>query len=883
MNIALSCRARRTRLAVSLATAIACGCGMAAEPEAGPLPQEVERIVEQLRRLPDGALSQQLPQLLARYPEYRRPMLQALKEDGSVERIALIDDIAGPEAEEAETDESDREPSLEPVKVKGNMSGVAVAGGVLGVGALAAAAGGGGGGSSSSAPPPPAPPPPPPSDPPSSFETDEFNRNWGLGRIKAQHAYSRGATGQGIIVGVVDGGVEISHPEFSGRIAPGGDVVRPGGPAMTDLDGHGTHVAGIIAANRNGVGTHGVAPLAQVLPIKWISAEDEDEETIGTYNEMLDRQVQLGARISNNSWGFRTIPDPDDEDSYHSTRLQDVNTADYQGIANLYRQAQQAGLVFVFSVGNNTTGDASLGLEPGVLAALPQAFSQLQGQWLAVVNITEAGTIANSSHRCGAAAAWCLAAPGTRITGPHLDGTYATLTGTSMSAPHVSGGLALLMQLFPTLSPRQIVERVLVSADRTGIYADSSVYGRGLLDLEAASRPIGSVSATSPSGQVTSVGGQWHVGGATGDALRAALSQIDVVLKDSLDAPFVYAADAVVLGERVGHADLRRIDFLGRLQDEAYGHRAQLANGTRLQYRAASDHRGRHALGQAMVERTLLSGADLSLGLNVDPSWSQGLLAFDPSLRDVGVLSGFGNPFLSLHEGAVGVGWAQAPGRFGRWRLQVASGEAGSARRDGWAPDARQDSLQAEWSLQGRAGWRLGLQAGVLEEQRRMLGAEADAWSRGGTRTFFSGIDLVVPLGRHVQGLARYHVGNSRLDGADWSGTGRMYSDGGLLGLLFRPASDWRIGALAHQPLAVRQAELRLSLPTRLHADNSVGWEAVQVAFGQERRPMEYELFLGYRPEWRRYRLKASVIHLRHPLDAPGPRDSVLMLHASWR
>jgi subtilisin family serine protease len=143
---------------------------------------------------------------------------------------------------------------------------------------------------------------------------------------------------------------------------------------------------------------------------------------------------------------------------------------------------------------------------------MPYYLTELLGHSLAVVSVdSETGVIADSSNRCGVAKDFCLAAPGgniviaytTSATDPGLyDSTdscvldnscYAVGGGTSYAAPFVSGGLALLAQHFGNqLGNTEILQRVLMTADKSGIYADQSVYGQGLMDLDAASKPVGS-------------------------------------------------------------------------------------------------------------------------------------------------------------------------------------------------------------------------------------------------------------------------------------------------------------------------------------------------------------------------------------------------------
>ena len=120
--------------------------------------------------------------------------------------------------------------------------------------------GGGGGGSSSGSMG---------NQPRSFFETTEYFANRGLGAINASSAYAAGATGNGVLVGLIDTGIDLDHPEFAGAI-DGASTDIVGGSAATfgDVDGHGTAVGGIIAARRNGALAHGAAFDAHLLVVR---------------------------------------------------------------------------------------------------------------------------------------------------------------------------------------------------------------------------------------------------------------------------------------------------------------------------------------------------------------------------------------------------------------------------------------------------------------------------------------------------------------------------------------------------------------------------------------------------------------------------------------
>ena len=141
-------------------------------------------------------------------------------------------------------------------------------------------------------------------------------------------------------------------------------------------------------------------------------------------------------------------------------------------------------------------------------ASFPLHEPALRGHWLAVAALADNGSIASYSNRCGALPSnwntardgrhYCLAAPGTvnAVTpGLRFRGAVQGALGTSFAAPLVSGGIALVMDYFRgQLSNREAALRVVNTANNTGIYADAAIYGAGMLDLDAATAPVGEVS-----------------------------------------------------------------------------------------------------------------------------------------------------------------------------------------------------------------------------------------------------------------------------------------------------------------------------------------------------------------------------------------------------
>lgn len=103
----------------------------------------------------------------------------------------------------------------------------------------------------------------------SDWKTPEYFRSGLLAQINAAAAYALGFTGAGVAVGIANSGIDTRHPEFAGRLLPGHDFMtgRPILPGdAVDLNNHGTHIAGIVAAARDGIGMQGVAFITSVIP-----------------------------------------------------------------------------------------------------------------------------------------------------------------------------------------------------------------------------------------------------------------------------------------------------------------------------------------------------------------------------------------------------------------------------------------------------------------------------------------------------------------------------------------------------------------------------------------------------------------------------------------
>jgi subtilisin family serine protease len=355
--------------------------------------------------------------------------------------------------------------------------------------------------------PTPAPTPEPaPAPAPTSFDTAEYRRSNGAVQASALAAYDAGASGAGVLAAVVDSGVNAFSPEFAGRVSPQSRDFA-GVRGIADEDGHGTSISGILLAARNNSGIQGVAWGATLLALR-VDSPGSCASTEGcSYGssaiaQAIDFATVSGARVINLSLGGG------------STTL---------ALRSAAARAAAAGVVTVISAGNDAGAQIDA-LAAGLLAAGPSTT-------LVVGAVDGNRQIADFSNRAGSAAGNYLVALGVGVRSFDQNGTTFLYSGTSESAPLVSGAVVLLAQAFPALAGAQIAEILLRSADDLGAPGVDAVYGRGALNIARAFQPLG---ATSVAGVARPLGlASGSLGPAFGDLGASGQALGQVAVRDS--------------------------------------------------------------------------------------------------------------------------------------------------------------------------------------------------------------------------------------------------------------------------------------------------------------------------------------------------------------
>ncbi len=371
--------------------------------------------------------------------------------------------------------------------------------------------------------------------------------------------------GAGVAVGLIDSGIDRNHPTFSGAsirhfiLDGGGDQ----GPVKYS---HGTSVASVIASVPTALGVQedqrfgGLAYGADITMYATLVSTDSADLAQSTANyepvslsalrnnwdrstaRRIGRAIDDGIDFLNMSIGISGLIE---DDLYRNLENHLPNL-----IETLAQEGSLSKTIVVRSAGNaNLQINAT---SPEILAGLPARIPKLREVQVAVVSVDLNGTILRDSNRCGIAQDSCIAAPGSNIYVAEYSNqnnrmvrsfSFSQSSGTSFAAPMVTGGLALMKQIFRgQLSNTALLSRLYATAKKTGRHANRAVYGQGLMDLGQATRPLG--RQTLATGMMVSDGGfdlfnsEWLVSDAFGDSLTHALADQEVAVFDSLGAPF---------------------------------------------------------------------------------------------------------------------------------------------------------------------------------------------------------------------------------------------------------------------------------------------------------------------------------------------------------
>jgi len=277
-----------------------------------------------------------------------------------------------------------------------------------------------------------------------STNDPEFARQWYLTAINAETAWDQSVGREDLILAVVDTGVDVDHPDLAGRLLGGWNVYN-GSSNFDDAMGHGTKVAGLLAAvSDNRTGISGLTWTGPLLAVR--AAGDSGQTTSRHLAAGILWGLGQGAKIINVSFA-----------PLWSNAL----------VQSAVQQAFHRGAIVVISAGNEGGRRDAGGYTEAVFVSATDSFGTLAG-------FSDYGDFVD------------VAAPGTTIRSTALGGGYASSNGTSFAAPIVSGVLALAWSTNPDLRPVTVIEALADSAADLGVVGKDEQYGHGQVDAAAA-------------------------------------------------------------------------------------------------------------------------------------------------------------------------------------------------------------------------------------------------------------------------------------------------------------------------------------------------------------------------------------------------------------
>ena len=628
---------------------------------------------------------------------------------------------------------------------------------------------------------------------------------------RAIGAWQLGATGRGVTIAIIDTGLDTANPEFTGRISSASADVA-GSRGIIPENPHGTNVALVAAAARDGLGIMGIAYEATILALRADAPGSCATTGCGFTSTAvvagLNRAVANSAKVINLSMGG-VAPSS-------SERL---------AIAN----AANAGIVVVVAAGNSGTS------EPDPFGAGLRSAGN--GNVILAGSVNASGVISSFSNRAGSEANWYLAAMGERVCCSYVGGvaTTATFSGTSFSSPQIAGAVALLRQAFPNLTAVQTVDLLLTTARDAGATGVDVIYGRGIMDITNAFAPQGSLSLAGaqtplPLGSNTGI-----TSSAMGDAGQTA--RLSAVMLDSYER--AYRIDlggrmqSAPLDNRLGAALLSPMDNVATGNDNlslgfAIGRGGQLAS---------SPWQGmlRLSRGDAEVARVMAArvAARIAPHTRIAFGFAQG------SDGLIAAVQGHSEPaFLIARSPAGDFGFARSGEtalalrqQLGKWGLTLSAESGKSATTSGQRPGTAlfqhhyRDGMTRFAIAADRnfGALETGLTASWLAEDHTVLGARLhDSFGAGGADSLFLDANLAWPFapGWRLGAAWRQGITHARAGGLIAGGS-RLASNAWSFDVSRQAvfaASDSLALRIA-QPLRVQSGGLNFDLPVAYSYD----------------------------------------------------------------
>ncbi len=642
---------------------------------------------------------------------------------------------------------------------------------------------------------------------------------------------------------------------------------------FTPLNGknHGTHVAGIMVAAKNGTGMHGVAYNAELIPARYDYMSGLSDPTAALIN--------AGARVINYSLSIAATKAVNAATAANITS-QGTTLFEYllgNVSVDAFRYAAQKDTVLVFAAGNNNMSESSIYTGAPLL---PEFKDSLKNLVVNVVALNEEGTLTNYSNKCGVTADYCLAAPG----GTTSTGIYSTtstsgngyMAGTSAAAPVVTGSIALLMGAYPHMSSQQVVDLLFKTATDLG---DKETYGHGLINLEAATQPFGTLSLPTTStvdhNQIAANRTVLTLPAAYAEEILGALPETVAVL-DEYDRAFTMDTSRFV---RTAHhnPDTFR-NALHRFTQHDDQQLITVTPRVTFTFTKSGNVKSTSGIGALDMTYKLTPNHDVRVFFTEDGAYGRGAF-FDRVMV---------NPFSAM-DNAYGFENVYRLSSRTHLTMGFSTGENGLINGD---EDIDMLDKKQAYTLTGGMDYHLndktnlGFVGGVLREEKSMLGLfGAGGFETPDTNTYYMGVTARVKPTEKLTIQAAYYYGLSNPQGhSAFMKTGRLVSDSFAVDARYQLNETDRAGMQISSPLRIRKGNATFDLPVGRDLYNDTVYRAkVTTALKPDAR--EYDIALYYtKTITPALRMKSQAGVRLNPEHVAGARPDYNMLFSlDWK
>ena len=638
----------------------------------------------------------------------------------------------------------------------------------------------------------------------SANDTAEFRQNYIANElVNALYALDNGWTGKGVVVGVLDDGVNSALSALQDQISPlskdfGSEtqngIVTKRDRLSDDQADHGTAIAALIAGKRDGSGTMGLAPDAKIAVLRTSDYNlDTKTEVLSHDAEALDYAATAGIKIVN-----------------RSLTSQGFNVS----VRNAAGQYRASGGLLVNSAGNQSAADPTDAIN--VDAANRDA-------WLFVVALDPSAAssyaLASYSNKAGSMADRTVAAAGTNFT-TRIDGSTSAFSGTSSATAQVSGLAALIVSKWPQLSGVEAGKVILHTAKDIGEPGVDAVFGHGLIDVQAALSPV-NPTLSNGSAQTSIAESVMAVPSAvSATSLQSALSEVTVL--DQYGRDFTGSVAGMIVKPESRNATWlrRRLGQMAQGGSSSFGTDKLQGSFSYSTYRTGFAQNDLHSVMRSGEVAYQAGRTAVKVGFNAQDSLQSDIMGLAPFAD--GILA-----YAPQAGNSIAVSRYTALGKLG---VTLSSGSAD-----------RTDAHAATVSFETG---RTSLRASWIEERGSVLGAASSGALSLGRGTSTAMIEahhsLEIGAGWNLEGYASVGITRLKIDTASVV-TGASSLIGTRAGL---QASRAAFGGLLSfgiaQPLTIERGRAKLTLGAGYDlASQSLTFRSAHASLASDTRPLQ--------------------------------------------